>query len=857
MIALPKNPPGLTSVSYHAIQYGSTREHMLDGLARDRGWLRDLNTRDPADPSIALIDAWAISGDVLSFSAERIINESYLQTAQERRSIRSLARLIDYELRPGKAAEAWIAFTLETAAGAPLEVPIPVGVQIKSVPGPGETMATFETLEAITARPHLNAMLPRMTRPQTLIDVRDGQSALCLGVLNDIRRGDWLLLAMDAATPPTTFLHRAAAVNTDAAANRTRIDMALDPVRPVIQPLYYTIQYTAQQDFAGTGLGPQLFQNNVLGTYQNQSSFEDGLFRIGIPGYVVTLHLLNANYGPPLPPQTGLFRFRTRAGIFGHNVPAAVHPEPAANGAQPLVREMFNGRTVPLDTDFPDLRRGGWIAFVPVSGDPYIAKIDTVATATHRRGKLTARTSRVTVDVDVPERILALSTTEVAVLLDSVAIPLAALPITEAVAGSTIGLDSFYPGLIPGRPVIITGERADLAGIVQSETHVIDRVDMIDGQTVLVLRTAIVGPFSRDTVTINANVALAGHGAGETMPIGHGNGAVGGQSFVLPVNPLTHVGVPTPPGAAAALTIRVDGLLWTPTASLREAGPLDSVYALRHQEDGSTVVQFGDGVHGRRLPSGTNNVVASWRKGLGQTGMVRAGQLTLLAGAPQGVKSAVNPLPAYGAADGETIDDARRNAPLSVMTLGRIVTLTDYADFARAFIGVAKAHAIWSWSGSQRTILLTAAGIDGAPLAPRDLGNLTAAIAAASDRAIAVRIENYRPALFRLSAGIRVHTAYVPDVVVADIKRTLSQQFGFASRDVGQPVARSEVIAAMQTVPGVDWVDLDLLYRGTSPANAVALTAALPRSGGRNGGTVLPAELLTLHPSGADIRIIT
>ncbi len=854
MTAQTDNPPGLSSVQYRTVQYGRARETMLDGLARDRAWLRDLNTRDPADPSIALIDAWAIAGDVLSFYAERIVNESFLPTAQERRSIRSLARLIDYELRPGKAAEAWIAFTLEAAAGAPLEVPVPVGVQIKSVPGPGETMVTFETVEAITARPHLNAMQPQLTRAQRTIDVRDNSSALCIGVLNDVRRGDWLLLAESPTTTPT--LHRAATVTTDAPMNRTRIDMVLNPPRPIVQSPWILNIYGQQNVAAGSALGPGLIEQHIIGTYQNQTGFEDELISVGILPWLITLHLLVTNYDPPLPPETGLFRFRSRVGVFGHNVPPAVAPEPAANGAPPNVGDKFSGRTVPLDTDLPDMREGGWVAFVPTTGDPFITRVTGVVTATHRHGKLAARTSRITIDADVPTRIAGLSSTEVAVLIDSVELPLAPLPVTEPVAGSTIALDHFNPGLTPGRPIVVTGERHDLAGIIQSEIHVIDRVDMTNGQSVLVLKSAVTGPFRRDTVTVNANVALATHGESETMPIGHGNGAVGGQYFVLPVRPLTHVGVPTPPGAAPALAIRVDGLLWTLTSSLRDAGPLDAVYALRHQEDSSTVVQFGDGINGRRLPSGANNVVASWRKGLGQTGMVRAGQLTLLAGAPQGVKSAVNPLPAYGAADGEAIDDARRNAPLSVMTLGRIVTLGDYADFARAFIGVAKAHAIWSWTGTQRSVLLTVAGIDGAPLAPRDMDNLITSIAAASDPAVQVRVENHRPAQFRLSATIRTHSAHVPDVVIADVKRELAFHFGFSSRDVGQPVARSEVIAAIQGVAGVEWLDLDLLYRGTATGNAVTIQAALPRSGGRNGAAVLPAELLTLHPSGADIRIM-
>ena len=63
--------------------------------------------------AIALLDAWATVADVLTFYQERIANESYLRTATERVSLVHLAALIGYRPRPGVAAGAFLAFTLE------------------------------------------------------------------------------------------------------------------------------------------------------------------------------------------------------------------------------------------------------------------------------------------------------------------------------------------------------------------------------------------------------------------------------------------------------------------------------------------------------------------------------------------------------------------------------------------------------------------------------------------------------------------------------------------------------------------------------------------------------------------------
>ena len=50
------------------------------------------------------------------------------------------------------------------------------------------------------------------------------------------------------------------------------------------------------------------------------------------------------------------------------------------------------------------------------------------------------------------------------------------------------------------------------------------------------------------------------------------------------------------------------------------------------------------------------------------------------------------------------------NAPLTVLTLGRIVSLRDYEDFARAFAGVAKALATWTWDGERQGVFVTDRG---------------------------------------------------------------------------------------------------------------------------------------------------
>ena len=129
--------------------------------------------------------------DVLTFYQERIANEAYLRTATDRESLLELAREIGYELAPGVAAGADLAFTVESAVGAPEMVTVPVGTKVLSMPGPGQLPQTFETIEAITARPEWNAFPPRRTDPEQVLQ---GMTDLFLdGTATQLQVGDTIL----------------------------------------------------------------------------------------------------------------------------------------------------------------------------------------------------------------------------------------------------------------------------------------------------------------------------------------------------------------------------------------------------------------------------------------------------------------------------------------------------------------------------------------------------------------------------------------------------------------------------------------------------------------------------------------
>jgi hypothetical protein len=439
---------------------------------------------------------------------------------------------------------------------------------------------------------------------------------------------------------------------------------------------------------------------------------------------------------------------------------------------------------------------------------------------------------------------------------------LAELPVTSDIpAGSTsLMLNGMVLGLKPGRMVALNGTRADAAGVVENEVLVLDDIVHNGGFTTLEFTTGLQFSYLRQTVTVNASVVPATHGETIAVPevLGSGDASQTNQTFTFKRSPLTYVAAPTPSGSTSTLEIRVNDLLWEEVPSLYGAGPDDRVYITRRNDDGTTTVMFGDGIAGLRLPNGQNNVTAVYRVGIGPDGDVDAGSLTVLQSRPPGVRSAINPLPATGGAGPENLDSARSNAPLTVLTLDRIVSLEDYEDFASAFAGIGKAQAVPFFDGETGLVHLTVAGVAGAAVDPvsRLFRTLVAGIDSARDPVQQVRIASYRPALFNLAAKVLLDPTYISAAVLTAVHSALLAAFSFESRAFGQPATAAEVIATIQAVPGIVATDLDKLYRTddfTGPFQTVPASVLPASFAVRQGAAILPAELLLINPIGIAI----
>ena len=838
--AAPRNRPGQAALSHRAGTYGSFLAGLHRALARQPG-LRGLTTRDPSDPAIALLEAWAAVAEVLAFQGERLAQEGYLGTATTRDAVLLHASALGYELRPGVAANTRLALSLQLPAESPDAVTLAPGIAVQSVPGPGEQPQVFETVRELVAVRGLDDLRPALAE---LAAPAHGDDELVLaGTATGLRAGDRLLVV-------------GAERLADPASERWDVRRVV-AVRPV--------EADAPAVAAG---GPGVPAHTVVGL-EHPLGHDDPHIEPAAVG--VEVHVLRD--GVPL---------------FGHAampwsaLPVSMRVGELEPGTTTVLAGVFSSREATwVDAPLPEgttrielsrrvdgLFADSW-AMIADPGYAELLRVTAVMEETLADYLLTAEASVLEVSgegVDRFDRRSAL------VWCRSEQLPMGARPITSAVTGASVLLGVHAPAIGPGREVIVEGLRTDTGAhaaelaVVQAASDVVGP-DGTNPVTLLTFEAALAHSYVRESVHLSANVVAATHGRGRAVVLGSGDGTGAFQRFPLPEGALTFVAAdlaaePTPTevarGAASTLQVRVGGVSWAQVPTLHGQPPDARVFTARARPgDGRVEVAFGDGVTGARLPTGRDNVTATYRVGVGLAGQVGAGQLSLLLSRPLGLAGVRNPLSATGAADPEPRDEARQNAPVAIRTLDRVVSLADVADLARTFGGVAKAAAAWLWVGDERVVHVTVVPSDGSVPAPGGplLSNLAHALDAARHPGAPIVVAPHVDVPVALRAGVVAHPDAVPDPVIAAARAALESAFSVAARDLAQPLAGSEVLAVLHGVPGVVAVDLDRLHpTGTAagrltqvPARPATATPAGPRA----------AELAWLDPAAIELPQVT
>jgi predicted phage baseplate assembly protein len=304
-----------------------------------------------------------------------------------------------------------------------------------------------------------------------------------------------------------------------------------------------------------------------------------------------------------------------------------------------------------------------------------------------------------------------------------------------------------------------------------------------------------------------------------------GDAAEGVAICHVPQGPLAYAN--TPPGgerrtrSTLDVTVEVGGL----------SDPWDEVVSLVHSDDtaeggdhfvvetdelGRSLLRFGNGVNGRRLPEGAA-VVATYQIGFGTDGNVGADALVAFDPAlADAIAATWNPFDVTDGRAPEPVAEILRRVPEAYRARQlRAVTLADYVERAREVEGVAAAAARYVWTGSWRSVRVTidpeGTTVLSAELFDRVSRHLEAVRLIGED--LEIRPPRFVPLDIVLS--VCIHPDYWPE----DIRFFLEQEFSdgytadgrqaFFHPDrwtFGQELRASQIVGRAQAIQGVDHV---------------------------------------------------
>ena len=213
---LRDRPPGgraVTVAPHTSLRRAALLEQLIVALTSAAADSLPIRTRAPDDPTIALLDAWATTGDVLGFYLDRIAAEGYLPSATDAGSILALAGAVGYRPLPGLAAQTYLAYAM---APDPTDTAVRFdqGLLFQSVPGAGQQPQTFESAAPLVAKPSWNLLAPKAgTSPAA-----DATSLVVASTTTNLAPNDMILMQLaptsaDASVAQATAV--VAAVNVD------------------------------------------------------------------------------------------------------------------------------------------------------------------------------------------------------------------------------------------------------------------------------------------------------------------------------------------------------------------------------------------------------------------------------------------------------------------------------------------------------------------------------------------------------------------------------------------------------------------------------------------------------------------
>ena len=272
-------------------------------------------------------------------------------------------------------------------------------------------------------------------------------------------------------------------------------------------------------------------------------------------------------------------------------------------------------------------------------------------------------------------------------------------------------------------------------------------------------------------------------------------------------------------------------VLWKKVDNLNDWNGTSTVYTVSTNDEGLSFIVFGDNISGA-VPPQDSKIKARYFAGVGEFGNISANTLDYyyfpnLSSLDQAtIRGSIGftHLAATGGSDPESDDSIRSNAPKTLRSLNRAVTLQDYADVALTVNGVGKSKAVANtWSSINLYVAPTASdGVIDPVITQTTIESVKSAVESRSQ--IGTTVQVYAPSYTPVKVFISLSytSEYVAEQVQKSVIATLLDVFSYGTSSFGQIITPSDVEFVCRNVPGVDIVKVSAFYRnGGSGINTI------------------------------------
>ena len=827
--------------------------------------LDQYGSRNNGDHAWEINRAFARAAHVLLGHLDAYANEGYLRTATQWENLRRLAAMVNYQPTPPASAITTVALSLYDGTG---RAEIERGLAMKFTPPEGGAPVIFETLSKLTAHAELNSVhVEDWNVNGTELDFGTGKQSSAIPWHADpdlsLAVGELVILTGPTEAKAEVFTLNGSAPGAIENQRRLTFDRlptkSKRPTKSGTNETWWSLnEYRLLTD-------PQEVRRGVRRTRVGQTvvDFESGagfvkgdLLRVVVDGVASVVEVLDAIGGKvTLADEFGvadsiraeaLAPYETKGGgVFEtHSDTSEVHfltAGPVGTATGKPVKEnnvtiamAFEPKNMTGDRVFartPDaatfdgkIERGG-ITVVP--GKPAAAG-QTVAFDGKPPKNIKNGDWFVARDIDSnatkPLQVVGLQTASERYYIEFHEAPGSPHETTEfhgpmteelcpvdynhnpdpaLIAGKArlIGISAKASALLkPGRAMILSNaDGTCLQAKLTSAKSVGSVVEIV-----IEPLDAAQGWAAGDT-TIHLNCATISHGETKgAQTLGSGNGELTAQTFKFTPKDISHIpSTATERGVIPDMEVLVNGETWNYRDFIDPSAEGTRAWSSILNEDGTLSIRFR-----RRLPTGQNNITVNrHRVGVGlKCSNLPAFSFEKPMKKHRYVETVLQPFKTSGGADREAVSRLRLSTPQRLAANGRAVSLKDFEGLAIRQSSVLRAFAEHLPSASATQEIRLTLALEGGPALTDTLEEtLRPAILAKTIPGVRLSFRNYDALLLEIQASVRADlTAHDKTDIKAAAEAALQEGFDLTARGFGQAAYRSEVLAMLETVTGIE-----------------------------------------------------